>query len=85
MYTSSWEQGGDKRQRRHTKGIDNMPQLVNVALARPEGLADQHFGKDTAHSKDVDGRAILRVAHEELGRSVPPRGDVVRVDGARAG
>ena len=73
-----------RRGEENTESLDDVEDLVDVRLARPQWAACQHFSKDAAQGPHIDGRAILRVAHEQLGCAVPACGDVVCVDGARA-
>ena len=43
----------------------------------PDQSYIHELDKDAAYRPDVHLRAVLRVTHEKLGRSVPPRGNIV--------
>jgi hypothetical protein len=47
--------------------------LVDVALAGEDGLALEHFTKDTTGAPHVDGRCVLSQLEKQLRWSVPPR------------
>lgn len=66
-----------------TQGSADEVQLVYVGLARPQGDPGQQLREDAADGPDVHGRAVLRVAHQQLRGAVPPGGHVVRVVIAR--
>lgn len=53
-------------------GLEDASSLVNVGRPRKDGLAREHFAKDTADSPHVNGRGVLSVAQNELRRTVPP-------------
>ena len=44
-----------------------------------DGTARPHFGHDAAGAPHVDGRAVVALAEQQLGRPVPERHDAVRV------
>ena len=48
-------------------------ELVDVILAREEGLALEHLGKDTASAPDVDLNVVLLPGKHDLWRTVVPR------------
>lgn len=80
---TSWAAAACQRRREPqgmlTEGFSDEVQLVHIGLARPQRDPGQQLGEDAADGPDVDGRAVLRVAHQQLRGAVPPGGHVVRV------
>lgn len=52
--------------------LDDFHQLVDARLAGEEGLSQEQFGHDAAHTPDVDGRCVVRGAEDELRGAVVP-------------
>ncbi len=72
---------------------DNLPEdledLVNLGVAREQGLAGAHLGKDAADRPHVDAGGVLAAAEQNLRGAVPEGDDLVGVgaqgDAERAG
>ena len=56
--------------------VEDDAQLVVVVPAGEERLAGEHLGQDAADGPEVD-RFCVRLEEEDLGRAVPPCGDVL--------
>ena len=59
------------------EGLLDQVELVEVRVAGQQRLSGEELAEDAADGPDVDGRAVLRVADEELGRPVPASGHVL--------
>mmetsp|Transcript_57021 Transcript_57021/g.160956 ORF Transcript_57021/g.160956 Transcript_57021/m.160956 type:complete len:364 (-) Transcript_57021:117-1208(-) len=56
----------------------DLPDLVQVVLAREDGPAAEQLAEDAPHRPDVDGRRVLRRQEDHLRGAVPARHDVPR-------
>ena len=57
--------------------VGDQIELVDVVLAREEGLAAQQLGEDAADRPDVDGLGVLLPREHDLRRAVPSRRHVL--------
>ena len=64
---------------------EDLVELVDLAVSRPEGPAVDHLGEDDADRPHVDGARVLLGAEEDLRRAVPQRDDLVCVRAQRHG
>lgn len=62
---------------RRAERAEDLENLVDLAVAREDGLAVAHFGKDAADRPDVDACAVLFPAEEHFGGTVPQGDDLV--------
>lgn len=56
-------------------------QLVSGVETREDGLAVAHFRKDTTHTPHVNLCIVAVITHDNIGRTVPQRDNLVRVGG----
>ena len=56
--------------------------MLSLVLTWEKWLTEQHFGENAARGPHIDRRGVLGPACHDLGRSVPPRSDIVCEDGA---
>lgn len=56
--------------RRRAKQFSDDGELVHVVLAREQGLALQHLGKDASSTPDIDLDIVLLPCEHDLGGAV---------------
>jgi len=68
---------------RGAEHAEDLEDLVDLAVAREQGLARRHLREDAPHAPHVDARAVLPAAEQDLRRPVPERDDFVGVGAQR--
>lgn len=57
--------------------LENLEDLVDLAVSHEQGLLLNQLSKNAAHSPDVDSQTVLALSEEDLWGSVPEGFDLV--------